>query len=555
MSRYDGHRGRRPEPAVPAGLTELLSRLEGPPDFWDRPRGDWGAPPTGDGEVWREERAHANSCYRLGSKALRRGELSAAADWLGRAGEQEHPGALFRLGVVMHRQCGDDGGEDVLFLVVEAARLGHGDARVLLEERAAGPGYEAAAAGPVTVQDPEFVDEIRAAIGIPGTPVATVPGRCPVPGPRRAGEDRPHHGTGPAAGTGEARADDATASEEEPDPGQEWCTTPEAGHTAGLPNAPGQSRLWSPAPMRPASLTDMARQVPEEPRPVERWESALRVLDVLGTIADADRPISAEQISRATSLPHQVLERLLLWLCEQGLASSLIDGGYTAGPVLRMMSGREAEAPQQVLQQALTGLRDAVGAAVYVSSYTDGEVKISQYADGPTTPKVHEWVDFRASAHASAVGKSLLAQLDFEGRMDHLSRRRAVRLTSRTITDHHALFRALDGPGPQAAQFDLLEYSTSSVCVAVPLGIAGQAGCVALSLPVTQRHRLVEAARILSSRSAGLLLSLLLAAGPAVREPATQSADGLVFPHPALFEPPTLEHPAPRIRHLVSSGR
>ncbi|PKV90145.1 IclR family transcriptional regulator C-terminal domain-containing protein [Streptomyces sp. TLI_146] len=97
-----------------------------------------------------------------------------------------------------------------------------------------------------------------------------------------------------------------------------------------------------------------------------------------------------------------------------------------------------APRPEALLQQTLSGLRDAAGAAVYISSYTDGEVTISQYADGPTTPKVHEWVDFRAAAHASAVGKSLLAQLDFDSRMDHLSRRRPVRLTSRTITDHQA---------------------------------------------------------------------------------------------------------------------
>ncbi|MFD3808299.1 IclR family transcriptional regulator C-terminal domain-containing protein [Streptomyces sp. NPDC058611] len=139
-------------------------------------------------------------------------------------------------------------------------------------------------------------------------------------------------------------------------------------------------------------------------------------------------------------------------------------------------------------------------------------MRVDQFADSPTTPAVNGWVDFRASGHATALGMSLLQQLDFDLRMDHLSRRRPVRLTPRTITNHNDLFRTLDGHGPNAAQYDLLEYSEAEVCVAIPLGVGGEAGCVALSLPVSQRHRLIEAARTLSSRSAVLLISLLLSA-------------------------------------------
>ncbi|MEU2957173.1 IclR family transcriptional regulator domain-containing protein [Streptomyces xanthochromogenes] len=333
--------------------------------------------------------------------------------------------------------------------------------------------------------------------------------------------------------------------------------------------------------------------MPQEIRPSRRWQSVLRVLDVLDVLSSTDRSVSAEKIARTTSLPHRVLQRLLLWLCEQGMAQMLADGGYAAGPVLLLLRRQQPRQSTRVLRQALGALRDAVGAAVYVSSYTDGEVTIPQYADGPTTPKVNEWVDFRAAAHASAVGKSLLAQLDFDGRMDHLSRRQAVRLTSRTITDPKVLFRALDAYGPQAAQFDLLEYSNHELCVAVPLRFAGQVGCVALSLPVGQSHRLTAAARILSSRSTALLLSLLLAASPlegtpprraettaaglrteeaaghALRSTAFLQADQsgipvvplghdaaleVVFPGPGTVQPPLLGSPAPRARHLVSSG-
>lgn len=559
VSRNDSSRSTPTGPVAPPRLTALLSELRGPRDFWDRPEGDWAHGLAASGADRAEELRHANSCYRLGTKALRRGDLQRAENWLRRACFNRHPGAAFRLVVVLHGKATAAGAgaalsEEIAKAVRSAALWGHGDARYLLKQEGWRLPYGHLALGRCTKtfeEDPEFAPAVREVLAALWPSAAALPLARPVL-PARIPMPRP------------------------------------SGFRAGGP-VPGCSRRWSPAALRTAALTDIVQQMPQETRPPRRWQSVLRVLDVLDILSSADQSVSAEKIARTTSLPHRVLQRLLLWLCEQGMARRLPDGSYAAGPVLLLLHKQQPQQSTRVLQQALGALRDAAGAAVYVSSYTGGEVTISQYADGPTTPKVNEWVDFRAAAHASAVGKSLLAQLDFEGRMDHLSRRGTARLTSRTITDPKALFHALDAHGPQAAQFDLLEYSTHELCVAVPLGFAGQAGCVALSLPVGQQHRLTEAARILSSRSTALLLSLLLAADPPERTPprprpadhdAAQSSPqptsgqtplagqsgrpvvppgrdtalGLVFPGPGTLQPPPLGSPAPRARHLVSSG-
>ncbi|MGW9374075.1 IclR family transcriptional regulator domain-containing protein [Streptomyces xanthophaeus] len=544
MSRYDGHRGECPEPAVPAGLTDLLAQIAGTPDFWDRPQGDWGLGlPQVSAPARREERANANSFYRLGSKALRRGELATAADLLGQATEHDHPGAFFRLAVVAHRQLGSAGRVEVRFLVAEAARLGHGDALALQAELKA-EAVGGAGLGPVTVQDPEFTDEVRAALGLPHTLRAVLS----LPRPRPSGTAVPPtvsdgHSKAAASEANETRTRGRTFSDQAaptqtagaamtgvhseaavPEPTVPVCDAfMPVGHAAPAAGPPlGHSHRWSPNPLRSASLTHIGQQTPPRDPSVKQWESALRVLDVLHTISGVGRPISTEHIHQATSLPRKPLQQLLVWLCEQGLIASTGDGGYIPGPVLTMISGQESLTPKEVLSQALDGLRDAVDAAVYVATYTNGEVTITEQAVGPTAPGVREWIDFRESAHASAVGKSLLAQLDFDRRMDHLSRRQPRPLTPRTITDRRVLFRALDGHGPQAPQFDILEYSNEEVCVAFHLGVRGQAGCVALSLPVTQRHRLFDAAKILSSRSSSLLLSILLAESPPAQESGRQ---------------------------------
>jgi DNA-binding IclR family transcriptional regulator len=123
---------------------------------------------------------------------------------------------------------------------------------------------------------------------------------------------------------------------------------------------------------------------------------------------------------------------------------------------------------------------------------------------------VHEWVDFRAAAHATAIGKCLLSQLDHDGRQDHLARHRAARLTSRTITDERVLLAALDRQPPTMPVLDLQEYAVGTLCAAVPLTAGSSVGCLALSLPVGEGHRLRGAAEALNRQAGPALLSLSL---------------------------------------------
>src|SRR5690606_10937004 len=154
-------------------------------------------------------------------------------------------------------------------------------------------------------------------------------------------------------------------------------------------------------------------------------------------------------------------------------------------------------AVRATLQRTLDRLRDRVGAAVYMSRYIDGEVRVTQYADSPATPKVNEWVDFRSSPHATAVGKSLLTQLDHRRRRDDLAR-------------HRLLLSQLATQPPTVPVLDLQEYAVGTVCAAVPITAGSAVGCLALSLPVEHAHRLRRAAETLNRSAAPVLLSLTI---------------------------------------------
>ncbi|MFF9087996.1 IclR family transcriptional regulator [Streptomyces sp. NPDC014991] len=247
----------------------------------------------------------------------------------------------------------------------------------------------------------------------------------------------------------------------------------------------------------------------EPTTPYHSVQDALRVLE---TVARHPVGVTDTELARRTALGPGRLTALLRMLRREGYVEQITGGAYVTGDTLRRLTsahGRE-RALRDRLQHTLDRLRDAVGAAVYLSRYVDGEVRITQYAAGPATPAVNEWVDFRCSAHATAVGKSLLTQLDHNGRRDHLSRHRMARLTSHTITSDKLLLSRLESQPPTVPVLDLQEYAVGTVCAAVPITAGSSVGCLALSLPVRDAHRLRQAARALNRGAAPVLLSMAL---------------------------------------------
>ncbi|MFJ6053075.1 IclR family transcriptional regulator [Streptomyces sp. NPDC092307] len=249
-----------------------------------------------------------------------------------------------------------------------------------------------------------------------------------------------------------------------------------------------------------------------KPEPTAPFHSVQYALRVLETIARHTGGVTDVQIARETGLPAAHLAPMLLMLRREGYVLQVSDGAYAIGDSLVLLgSGIDRQqALTDKLQETLDRLRDSVGAAVYISRYVDGEVRITQFADSPRTPKVHEWVDFRSAAHASAVGKCLLTQLDLNGRRDHLSRHKIARLTSKTIVNERILFSKLDAQPATVPMLELQEYAVGTVCAAVPITAGASVGCLALSMPVEHAHRLRAAADTLNRKAAPLLLSLTL---------------------------------------------
>ncbi|MFJ6214124.1 IclR family transcriptional regulator [Streptomyces sp. NPDC092296] len=240
---------------------------------------------------------------------------------------------------------------------------------------------------------------------------------------------------------------------------------------------------------------------PARPGPVQL---ALRLLETVDRHRGGATP---DALAHELNLPPATVRRTAALLAQEGYLRPRSDGGYRIGRALAPLGRRSRE---EAVRARLLRLRDELGAAVYLSRYRDGEVRVEAVAAGPAAPAVQEWVDFRAAAHASAIGKCLLAQLDDAGRRDHLARHPTARLTSRTVTDPEQLLHRLDRQPASVPVLDLREYAVGSVCAAVPLTAGGTVGCLAVSLPVENAHRLRRAAELLASRAARVVLAMAL---------------------------------------------
>ncbi|WP_185921955.1 helix-turn-helix domain-containing protein [Streptomyces sp. WAC06614] len=341
-----------------------------------------------------------------------------------------------------------------------------------------------------------------------GPPVAYAgagagPGRAPAraPGPARA----------PAPGLRARRASGPAGASSAPGPsGARGAPRP-----SGAPAAPGPSRTSAAQPAgadpAPHPAGGQALRVPRA-RPSTTAaarnadaDAVRRRREILEVLRASDTPVGLASLARSSGLPLPQAAEVLSWLREHHFTEGR-DGGHAAGPVLRAFAdGRN------VVQEYLEGLSRQTRGAIYIGSYLEGEVHVSHEAAEPGIPTVHQWVDFRESAHASAVGKATLAQLDREARLDHLSRYEPAALTPHTITNADDLLRSLD---LTTVQYDLTEYSDRTICAASPLTLPGLTTCIAVALPVTERRRLNQAITPLKDPATTMALSLMLTLGP-----------------------------------------
>ncbi|MGY4741758.1 IclR family transcriptional regulator [Streptomyces sp. ATMOS53] len=221
--------------------------------------------------------------------------------------------------------------------------------------------------------------------------------------------------------------------------------------------------------------------------------SVQRAFRLLEAASAHENGAPAKQLARETGLPLATSYHLLRTLVHDGYLRKLPDGGFILGDRLQNLhtTGR-GQALLSRVRPTLAALRDELTTAAYLTFYEEGEIRVAEIVDGPRTPRVDLWVGFEDAGHATALGKSVLRELDDDARKDYLSRHHLADLTPRTITGAAELLRHLDASPVAPAVTDLEEYALGTVCVAVPVYSGDTLGSLGVSLPADRLSRIEE---------------------------------------------------------------
>ncbi|WP_245667486.1 IclR family transcriptional regulator [Actinomadura macra] len=235
-----------------------------------------------------------------------------------------------------------------------------------------------------------------------------------------------------------------------------------------------------------------------------------RALHLMEAVASHPSGAPAKQLAREARLPLATTYHLLRTLAHEGYAMRLSDGVWVLGDRVQSLHGQSRM--QQVLaavRPTLIALRDELNVAAYFSLHVDDEIQLIDVADGPRSPRVDLWVGFADAAHATAIGKCVLNQLDEDRRRDYLSRHPLVDLTPHTITEPRRLLGSLSTP--DGLSLDREEYALGTGCAAVPVADGtGPVGALAVSCRPSRLAKIEASAHHMRATAAKIQRTLTL---------------------------------------------
>ena len=247
-----------------------------------------------------------------------------------------------------------------------------------------------------------------------------------------------------------------------------------------------------------------------EPTLIQSVQRAFRIVE---EISARDGRATAKELARATGLTLSTTYHLLRTLTHEGYVHRTDDGTYALGHAFSSMAARPSIAGLLArVRPAIAGMRDELKAPVYLALYDEGEISVVEIAESPQVPGIDLWVGIHESAHATALGKSILSVLDDAARADYLARHPLHQLTRRTVTDRRVLEAQINAEGEVAR--DDGEYLPGVSCLAVPIRSDAQIGAVGVARRPGVRRAVDddEAIEILSAGAGRIARALRLPA-------------------------------------------
>ncbi|MCF6422275.1 MULTISPECIES: IclR family transcriptional regulator [Amycolatopsis] len=204
--------------------------------------------------------------------------------------------------------------------------------------------------------------------------------------------------------------------------------------------------------------------------------TAARIAALLGAFRPGDQALGASELARRTGLPKSSVHRLTGHLVTHGL---LERDGTAVRLGLRLFEIGQLAGRERGLVDAarpyLADLREATRNTVHLAVLEGTEVVYLDIVRGPDAPALPSRIGGRFPAHATAVGKAILAHSPASV-LDTVLAAGLTRVGPRTITAPGLLRRQLTRIRDEGVAYEREESGVGVTCAASPvLGATGRA--------------------------------------------------------------------------------
>lgn len=221
---------------------------------------------------------------------------------------------------------------------------------------------------------------------------------------------------------------------------------------------------------------------PEESNSAVPHSMVARVAEILDQFTLDERVLTVSELSRRTGLAKSTVSRITRELIEYDWLERVGNGLAIGIRVFEL--GQRADRPRdlkRVSAARLAQLRRTTGHTVHLAVLEELEVVYLDILHSRTTPRLPSRIGGRMPAHATAVGKVLLAFGD-PVRVNDAIRRGLVGVGPRTITEGDALKAELQEIRSTGLAIERQESSRHSCCVAVAITDASRHPIAAISV-------------------------------------------------------------------------
>ncbi|MEU6128389.1 IclR family transcriptional regulator [Saccharopolyspora sp. NPDC047091] len=219
-------------------------------------------------------------------------------------------------------------------------------------------------------------------------------------------------------------------------------------------------------------------------------QSIERAFDLLELMADAGGEVALSELAETSGLPLPTIHRIMRTLVSSGYARQQPSRRYSLGPRLIRLGDTASRSLGSWARPYLAELTEATGETSNLAVLDGDQVVYVAQVPSQHSMRMFTEVGRRVDAHATAVGKAVLADLAADSVATLLERSGMRAQTERTITSVSAMQDELARIREQGYAVDDGEREVGVRCYAVALPSAPAGAAISISGPEGRMTRM-----------------------------------------------------------------